>query len=209
MTSFARVRSHLLGVIACLALLASPVAHADFVGTGFAVGSQQFGVTGGTVNAGGYKGIWDGTKITFFCVELTQTFSFGTHYTSYTETHVINSLLNKLLGSAGSSALSDTAHSAAFQLAIWEVIYDSSDLHLDAGAFKVLNDHGNGATVALAQSFLDGLAGGHTGASWLTFLTDPSHQDFLRIPEPTTVLLIAVALLAAGFVRARSARTAA
>lgn len=198
---------------ACAALLAAPLAQADFHPTGYAAGSQQFGLSiGGSPNAGGFEGTWNGASLVFWCVELTQFFSFGGHYTDYTPSAATNDLLSKLFTEAYGSALSSEANSAAFQLAIWEIIYDSGDLHLDTGAFKVLNNHGHSATVTLAQSWLDGLTGA-SAAYTLFFLNSPDHQDFVtasrvpvgttQVPEPGTAALLLVALLAAGLMRAR------
>jgi len=216
--SIAILRKSVCALAASAALLAAPVAHADFIPTGYAAGSQQFGLSiGGSPSAGGFQGMWNGNPIVFWCIQLTEYFSFGTHYTNYTPSAAANSLLSKLFTVAGGSALSDASHSAAFQLAIWEIVYDSGDLHLNSGALFVTDVHGHGTTVGLAQSWLDSLAGASATAN-LAFLTAPGNQDFVtastiplqttttRVPEPSTLALLALAMLAAGGIRARRGR---
>ena len=216
-----RLRNGLLGFAAGALVVAAPAARADFVPTGYAAGSQQFGLSmGGAPHAGGFQGTWDGNPIVFWCVELTQYFSFGTHYSNYTPSLATSTLLSQLFTEAYSAATTNATHSAAFQLAIWEIIYDSGDLHLNSGTFRVLNNMGHAATVALAQSFLDGLAG--TSASYaLNFLRNPNNQDFVtasripagnddgnKVPEPGTMALLAAAALAAAFARGQAGRRA-
>jgi hypothetical protein len=129
-----------------------------------------------------------------------------------------NALLSKLFSAAYGGALGSTQNSAAFQLAIWEIIYDGSNLNLSDGAFKVLDNKGNAATVATAQSYLNSVAGASANYS-LVFLNEPNHQDFVtanliptttttRVPEPGSLALMGIALIAAGFMRARNARAA-
>jgi hypothetical protein len=215
MRATAQLRTAVMTLALSIGLMVAPHAQADFVPGGYQIGSQQFGLTGGTFNAGAFKGTWNGSPIIFWCVELTQTFSFGTHYTTYTPSVATNTLLSQLFTAAFGGALSSTQNSAAFQLAIWEIIYDPSDLNLSTGTFKVLDDKGNGATVVTAQAFLNSVLAASPSYS-LTYLGDPNHQDFvtansisLRVPEPASIVLIAIALIAGSVARARNRGTAA
>jgi hypothetical protein len=212
MPSFAGLRKILFAIAACLSGTAATTAQADFVPTGYAAGAQQFGLSiGGSPSAGGFQGNWNGSPIVFWCIELTQTFSFGGHYTNYTPSSASNTLLSKLFTEAFASSVTDAKHSAAFQLAIWEIVYDSGDLHLDAGTFKVLNNYGHPDTIALAQSYLDGLSTALASYT-LTYLSSPNHQDFVTastvpvppthpVPEPATAALLAAAFFCTAAVR--------
>ena len=76
--------------------------------TGYAAGSQQFGLSfGGSPNAGGFTGTWNGNAMTFWCVELDQFFAFGQDYT-YTASlpnNAVFTLLGKLFTEASGFAL--------------------------------------------------------------------------------------------------------
>ena len=195
-----------LAVCTISALLSTaPAAHADLIPTGYAVGSQRFGLSiGGSPNAGAYQGTWGGNPITFWCVELNQFFSFGSSYV-YSISLPDNptyTLLGSLFSAAYGSALSDAAHSAAFQLAIWEINYDSGNLNLSAGAFQVTNNYGNPGTVALAQSWLNRVLATPDGSN-VYLLSNSANQDFIVVPEPATGALLALAMTAMVVMRRR------
>ncbi len=211
MSSKTQIKRSIFGIAIFAALVLAPIAKADFQPTGYAAGSQQFGLSiGGSPNAGGFSGLWNGSPITFWCIELTQYFSFGSHYT-YGVSQPNNAtftLLGKLFTEAYGMALLDSTHSAAFQLAIWEIVYDSGSLQLGSGAFSVLNNYGHPATVSLAQTWLNGLAA--TSNSYTLYqLSNATHQDFItasrvpvpigggNVPEPAPIALLLAALLAA------------
>lgn len=216
MRLIAHLRTGFMALTIAIGLMAAPHAQADFIPGGYQIGSQQFGLPQGTFSAGGFQGTWNSTPIIFWCIELTQTFSFGTLFTTYVPSAASNALLSKLFSAAYAGALGSTQNSAAFQLAIWEIIYDGSNLNLSDGAFKVLDNKGNGATVATAQTYLNSVAGASANYN-LVFLNEPNQQDFVtanviptatttRVPEPGSLALIGIALIAAGFMRARNAR---
>lgn len=207
-----------------LGILLAPAAHAGLLGNGYAAGSQQFNLlSAGQTNAGGFTGTWDGDPLIFWCVELSETFSFGTTYpygASLPDTPIFT-LLGKLFNNAFGSALSDAAHSAAFQLAVWEIFFDSGDLRLDNGVFQVVGTNGNNDAVTFAQQWLDGLASPSSIDNVNVFyLVNDGHQNFItnssslrvttqQVPEPSSILLIALALGAATVIgRRRFRRTA-
>lgn len=187
---------------------AVPAQAGTLIGTGYYIGSQTFGLSiGGNVATGGFKGTWNGDPLQFWCAELTQYFNFNHSY-DYTASIPNNptfTMLGQLFHEAYGVALSDAAHSAAFQLAIWEILYDG-DLSLGAGGFRVTNANGHAATVTLAQGWLDNL-GSYTDNYAITLLHNEDHQDFItgtppkeccrqQVPEPASTALVAVGLLA-------------
>ena len=107
-----------------------------------------------------------------------QNFGFGGNYGDYTPTQPGNAkftLLGQLFHEAYGQATIDEAHSAAFQLEIWEIVYDSGNLNLGGGTFQVLNNYGHAATVALAQSWLTNLSN-ITDNYDLIMLSSPSRR---------------------------------
>jgi hypothetical protein len=213
---------HLLSWVAVcgITIAVIPAAYAGTLKSNnppYTVGSQTFGLSiGGTVGAGGFSGTFDGNPIQFWCAELTQFFTPGNSYV-YTESLPNNAtftMLGRLFHEAYGIALSDTQHSAAFQLAIWEILYDN-DLDLLSGGFMVTDNHGHATTVALAQGWLDSL-GSYTDNYDVLLLSNEAHQDFITpglphqdAPEPASGWLACTGLAALAIVSMRRRRSAA
>ncbi len=150
--------------------------------------------------AGGFVGTFDGVAIQVFCYEIDQHFNFGVTYDNdYTlGTPTNEGLLSALYQEAYGMATASAMNSAAFQLAVWEILYDD-DLSLFSGSFHT-NRTGN-ATDALAETWLEGL-GGFADKGDIILYTSGDHQDFIGrrpssdVPEPGPVELIGIGLVA-------------
>jgi hypothetical protein len=196
------------------------------VGDGYQNGSESFLLTAAPppavnpVNAGGFAGRIGPnpgpnpptTPIIFWCAELTQTFGFGTVY-EYTSSPLGNTLLSQLFTEVGgsASATGTTVGSAAFQLAIWEILFEGGTyggLNVSSGSFQA---SGDGAAITQANSWLAGLSAGSPATVALFLLSSPDHQDFitdtntplLQTPEPGSLALLGIGILAAIFAMRR------
>ncbi|HTP98403.1 MAG TPA: PEP-CTERM sorting domain-containing protein [Casimicrobiaceae bacterium] len=203
---------------ACLAFAFGRAAIAGDLHTiGYANGAQQFSLSmGGSPGAGGFYGTWNGDPIVFWCVELDQYFGFGNTYTysaSLPDSPVFT-LLGELFHEAYGSALTDSTHSAAFQLAVWEIFFDSGSLNLSSGNFRVVNDDGHTDAVTIAQGWLNGLSNSVDDVD-VFYLVNDGHQNFITntniklprtqtVPEPSTLwLMLAAAMTLAALARRR------
>ena len=106
-----------------------------------------------------------------------------------------------------------TLNSAAFQLAVWEILEETTPGSLspgvNQGTFYVTNDFGNTTTVAAANALIAGLPA--SGTYVIHLLHNADSQDFVygvnatlrKVPEPGPLSLVAVALIALLAVRRR------
>src|SRR5438105_1819836 len=166
------------------------------------------GATSQNVYTGGFTGVWNLTESIFFwCFDLDHYFQLGHTYTNdYVVAAVsdpLNTELRQLFEEAFSAADDSPDNSAAFQLAIWNLLYDN-DLTVSSGSFWANNGHAGALTQA--NAWLVGLSG-YTGNGWsirelLSTSQDPRHQSFVvgdhpprqDVPEPSSLPLCMLAL---------------
>lgn len=197
-------------VAALCALGALSTARADNVTfTGFAHGSEtvSYSINSGgsstSVAAGGFTTILNGgPSFTSYCVDLAETISFGTLYTNYISVgsgHVFangNAYadLGRLFAVAGS--VLDSAHEAAFQIAAWEIAYETAAIYgLDSGVARFSGGTAANSALGIAAGWLTAVSGANGGPA-INVLDRVGSQDviYAPVPEPSTV-----ALMLAGF----------
>lgn len=190
----------------------------------------------GTVKAGAYEGQWlDGTSFAAFCVEITQGLAPLNKFTSYTEGTFSSSVASNLTNLANKyySFVDDAISSAAFQVAVWEIVTETKKgLDLDKGHFEAsptqewkgiwffghyVDNADSKAAIDLAKTWLAGVNDSKvaaTGDYSLTYLKNKSYQDLVvftpiaAVPEPATygMLILGMGLIAL-FARRRRADT--
>jgi len=180
---------------------------------GFAHGSETvaFSITApnavasGTVSAGGFATILNGSpSFVTYCVDLYQHISFGTLYSDYTapgSTHVFANNrayadLGRLYANAG--VVDTSIEEAAFQIAVWEIAYETTPgaYALGSGAASFSGGSAAGGALGLAATWLSGL-GNDAGRS-ISVIESTEHQDviFAPVPEPSSYMLMLAGLLA-------------
>jgi len=174
------------------------------------------------VYVGGFTGVWHSgtpdvaTPISFWCYELTQYFNPGTSYPNYTAAPLSGAtLIAELFNEAYAFAASSRIRSAAFQLAVWELEYDSGNLDVNAGTGFYATGGGADGIAARQQANAWLLGLGSPGTWSITRLSNTQHQDFITggdlpgacckgtVPEPPVLPLVLVAMGAAALVESR------
>jgi hypothetical protein len=185
-----------------------------------------------TVNAGGFR-LNDGTNnLIAWCLDILDTLENNQVYTTTTnpfddyslgETRIDN--IQKLFNTSysgvdltgGSGLSTGDVQSAAFQLALWEIVFeaaDQTDFDVASGNFYVTNT--NASIIQQANEYLQGLDGQNTGNYLLTFWESQSFgtgasdkQDLVSaaaIPLPPAILMLLSGLLGLGFLSRRRSK---
>ncbi|THH37100.1 PEP-CTERM sorting domain-containing protein [Aliishimia ponticola] len=156
----------------------------------------------GTFNAGGFAMTSEPLGEFFaFCIEVTQALRNGATYESVSNpfTDAVLANIEGLFNSAYDN-VTDKVTSAAFQVAMWEIVEDTATgFDLSAGAFSAIDASTfSGSVIDTAQGFLDGLATAPTGLFEVNYLLSPTSQDLVtaqRVTPPAAVPVPASGLL--------------
>lgn len=175
----------------------------------------QVNVTGfGTESAGRLGGLLNGVSFTTYCSQLNQSIGFGSSYTDYSVvatdgaggfTATQATALGKLFTFAASSVV-DHVTSAAFQLAVWEIVYETTGSYSASGGTFMGTDVTAGV-VAQANIYLAGISTITTSTYNIQRLVSPTRQDMVYatlIPEPATMALMGAGLLLLGYRQRRN-----
>jgi hypothetical protein len=156
--------------------------------------------------AGGFSGLLNGNPFQTYCVDLYQSFSWNTVYTDYSVTALPSTVAHDL-GRLFTSHLGDVVDgnsSAAFQLAAWEIMYETGgSYNLSGGNFT---ENGNATVHSIAQGYLNTL--GTADVYTVQKLESPSSQDFVLttpVPEPSTYAMLVAGLGLLGWMKRRKA----
>jgi hypothetical protein len=216
--------------LACIAV-ASVSAQADNVSfAGFANGKETVNIVLSAPdaptsisngNAGGFTtSLNGGASFTTFCVDLYQNLGFNNNYSGYSLVDgsaysFANANANTDLGKLFSehNVLNSDVKEAAFQIAVWEIVYERSGTYnLATGSAKFSGgtaaSDGSPTALAYATTWLNALAATPDGYD-IKVLKSAEQQDVIfaaPVPEPTTYALLAGGLLAVGFVSRRRAQ---
>ena len=216
-----------LGLLSASLIFASP-ARADLLrATGFAVGSEKVSLVSPSfasrdLNAGVFN-LNPPTGVLAYCIDIFQTITFGTLYSDYTTTSLVSDgqitavrkgEIAQLFHGFYAPSLTSSTKTAAFQLALWEILYETGPtLNVDGG--DLVNRGVNYANtpntpagvISQADTWLAGLGAFSSDVSGFIIYRSPEHQDQIRIvPAPATWALVFAGLTTLAFMARRRKR---
>jgi len=219
--------------VAATLAISAPAAATALHNTGWLAGSQGpaytihgTAVPNPVVNpaaTGGFVGTFGVTPITYLCFDLLHSFSIGStlDYTASALSGGMATTLSHLFNvAAANGGFSDLDHSAAFQLAIWNIEYEG-DASVSGGTGFYVTGGANAINIAngwLALLNNPLYANPDHAVIRLDSTSDPQHQNFITfttlpnccgrtVPEPPMLpLLVTIAGIAALVESRRRAR---
>lgn len=223
-------RSLIAPIALACTLLCTAQARADDVSfAGYANGSQSVDImlaapnspVNLSTNAGGFSvKLNGGPSFTSYCIDLYEYIGFGPTYTDY---HLVAGSAHTFANShaavdigklyAENNVIGNATAQAAFQIAIWEITYETSGAYnLGTGSAKFSGGTAaSSGALTLASGWLNALATTTNNAYTVNVLEsigNPGHQDQVfaaPVPEPSTYVLMAGGLLCIGFFARRRA----